>query len=101
MSLRSCGLHLRGWRICARFKSNTRWALLASFIKETDTMALKLVIDTLEEVDAALRPHYVAQNGKHYLATQGEHPKVAEFRTKNVELLRERDELANKLHTEA
>ena len=27
-------------------------------------MALKFVVDTLEEVDAALRPHYVAENGK-------------------------------------
>jgi hypothetical protein len=59
-------------------------------------MALKYVIDTLEEVDATLRPHYVPENGKFSLATQGEHPKVTEFRSSNVELLKERDTLKAK-----
>jgi hypothetical protein len=56
-------------------------------------MTLKLMIDKLEDVEAALRSHYVEENGKFYLATQGEHPKVAEFRTTNVALLKERDDL--------
>lgn len=56
-------------------------------------MALKLMIDKLEDVEAALRSHYVEENGKFYLATQGEHPKVAEFRATNVALLKERDDL--------
>jgi hypothetical protein len=51
-------------------------------------MALKFVIDSLEEVDPVLRSHYAAENGKFSLATHGDHPKVAEFRDKNVELLK-------------
>lgn len=51
-------------------------------------MALKFVIDTLDEIEPALQAHYVEEHGKFYLATQGDHPKLAEFRAKNVELLK-------------
>ena len=52
-------------------------------------MAVKYVIDRLEEVSAPLREHYVKGEGdKFYLATQGDHPKVAEFREKNVALMK-------------
>jgi hypothetical protein len=52
-------------------------------------MAVKFVIDKLEDVDEALRPHYVAENGKYRLDTQGEHPKVTEFRVTNIEQKKE------------
>lgn len=52
-------------------------------------MAVRFTIDKLEDVEAGLREHYVAENGKFYLATQGDHPKVAEFREKNITLLRD------------
>jgi hypothetical protein len=58
---------------------------------------LKFVIDRLEDVDPPLRAHYVAQDGKFHLAMQGDHPKVVEFRTSNVELLKEREALKAKL----
>jgi len=60
-------------------------------------LALKFLIDKLEDVAAPLREHYVPENGKFYLATHGEHPKVTEFRATNVDLMRERDALKEKL----
>lgn len=60
-------------------------------------MALKTVIDSLDEVDAALRSHYMADGEKFVLATQGEHPKVSEFRDKNIALMKERDTLKTTL----
>ncbi len=51
-------------------------------------MALKFVVDSIDEIDTSLRSHYVEENGKFTLVTQGDHPKVAEFRDKNVALLK-------------
>lgn len=56
-------------------------------------MALKFSIDKLEDVAEPLREHYTADKGKFTLTTQGEHPKVTEFRTTNVEQARELEEL--------
>ena len=56
-------------------------------------MAVKCVIDKLEDVAAPLREHYVKDGDRFFLTTQGEHPKVAEFRSSNIELLKERDAL--------
>ncbi len=47
-------------------------------------MALKVVIDALSDVDAALRSHYEQKDGKFHLAMQGEPPKLAEFRDRNI-----------------
>ena len=64
-------------------------------------MALKYVIDKLEDVEAPVRSHYTkADDGKFRLAVDGEHPdaaKVKEMRTTNIDLMRERDELKTKV----
>jgi hypothetical protein len=63
-------------------------------------MALKYQIEKLEDVEEPLRQHYVpaGEGGKGFLlATTSEHPKVSEFRTSNVDLLKERDALKAKL----
>jgi hypothetical protein len=62
-------------------------------------MALKLVIDKIEDVEPVLRPHYTEDNGKFTLATQGEHPmaaKVAEFRSNNIALQKTVTELQSR-----
>ncbi len=57
-------------------------------------MPLKFVIDKLDEVAEPLREHYTkADDGKYQLATAGEHPKVSEFRTSNIALKKQVDEL--------
>jgi hypothetical protein len=61
-------------------------------------MAMKCVIESLEDVPEALREHYTPENGKFVLATQGELPKIKEFRNSNVELTRERDSQRAALH---
>ncbi len=59
-------------------------------------MALKFVLDTLDGVPSADAKHYAkGEDGKYRLAVDG-HPdtaKVSEFRSSNVELLKERDAL--------
>lgn len=57
------------------------------------TIPVKMTIDKLEDVAEPLREHYAADKGKFTLLLQGEHPKVTEFRTTNVELARELEEL--------
>jgi hypothetical protein len=57
--------------------------------KESNNVALKLQLDTLDGLDPKVQEHYVKNGEKYELAMQGEHPKVTEFRTNNVELLKE------------
>ena len=58
-------------------------------------MALKTVVDDIADVAEPLREHYTAKDGKHYLTLDGEPPgfvrteKVAEFRNRNTDLIRE------------
>ena len=59
-------------------------------------MALKFAVDTLEDVPAPLREHYVKEGDQFILATHGDHPKVREFRSSNIELMKERDALKTK-----
>ena len=56
-------------------------------------MALKFVIDKLEDVDAPLRAYYARVGEKYQLTTEGEHPKVTEFRSTNINQARELEEL--------
>ena len=59
-------------------------------------MPLKYQIDKLEDVDEAVRPHYVEKDGKWFLDTDaGE--RVQEFRTKNIDLIKETNDLREKL----
>jgi hypothetical protein len=60
-------------------------------------MALKYLIDSLDDVAEHLRPEYTkaAADGKYHLALDG-HP-VAEYRSKNIELLKEKTELTTRL----
>ncbi len=63
-------------------------------------MALKYEIDSLDAVPEALREHYSAgEDGKFRLAAEGVVPKnkLDEFRTNNINLLRERDTLKEQL----
>lgn len=61
-------------------------------------MSLKFQIDRLEDVAAPLREHYAkGEDGKFYLSTSGEHPKISEMRNSNIETLKERDALKTKL----
>ena len=58
-------------------------------------MALKFKFKTREEIPAELQPHYVERDGAWTLDTDGvvEKTKLEEFRTSNVTLLKERDDL--------
>jgi hypothetical protein len=59
-------------------------------------MSLKFVIDALDGVPAPLREHYTAKDGKFTLSLEGEHPdttKVAEFRSSNIQLMKDKDAL--------
>lgn len=59
-------------------------------------MALKPVYDKQDQIPQPLREHYVEEDGRFVLQHDGEHPalaKVAEFRTNNVAMKRELDEL--------
>lgn len=61
-------------------------------------MALRHEVDTLDGLPAAVREHYTrADTGRYVLALVGEHPKVTEFRTKNVEQAKELDQLRDRL----
>jgi hypothetical protein len=61
-------------------------------------MPLKFEVASLDEVDEPLRSLYSESNGKFVLGVEGVVPKskLDEFRTNNVQLARERDELATK-----
>ncbi|WP_448506608.1 hypothetical protein [Immundisolibacter sp.] len=61
-------------------------------------MPLKFEVASLDEVDEPLRSLYSESNGKFVLGVEGVVPKskLDEFRNNNVQLARERDELANK-----
>jgi hypothetical protein len=58
-------------------------------------MALKFKFKTREEIPAELQPHYVERDGAWMLDADGvvEKTKLEEFRTSNVTLLKERDDL--------
>src|SRR5205809_8079866 len=56
-------------------------------------MALKFAIDKLDDVAEPFREHYVKDGDKSYLATQGDHPKVVQFRENNIKLTKEVEEL--------
>jgi hypothetical protein len=60
-----------------------------SLIKES-TVALKFIVEKLEDVTPPLREHYTkGDDGKFRLTTEGEHPKVTEFRETNTRLMGE------------
>jgi hypothetical protein len=64
-------------------------------------MAVRFVIDKLEDVPQPLREHYTLKDGKYQLTLDGEHPdtsKVADMRSNNIKLLKENDELKAKYH---
>lgn len=58
-------------------------------------MTLKSVIDSLDGIPEAVRDSYVERDGKYHLAVEGMVPKdrLDEFRTNNIALKRERDDL--------
>lgn len=60
---------------------------------------LKHMVDSLDEVPEALRAVYAESNGKFFLQVDGMVPKsrLDEFRNNNVQLLKERDELTQKV----
>lgn len=58
-------------------------------------MALKFMLDSLEGLDDAIKTLYTEQNGKFYLDVDGavSNDKVSEFRTKNIDLMKDLDAL--------
>jgi hypothetical protein len=56
-------------------------------------MDVEFEVSDISKVPVALRECYTQRDGKFVLNTKGEHPKVTEFRNRNVEVLKERDEL--------
>ena len=59
-------------------------------------MALKSVVEKLDDVPEALREHYVEENGSFVLATDG-NDRLKEFRTNNITLKQKAEELETKL----
>ena len=52
-------------------------------------MALKFTVDSLDGLPETIREHYTKVGDKFQLATEGEHPKVTEFRDNNTRLMAE------------
>ena len=58
---------------------------------------LKQVLDQINEVPGPLRDFYEqAADGKHHLCVDGDSPKLAEFRSRNIALMKENDDLRAK-----
>ena len=59
-------------------------------------MSLKFVIESLQDVPEPLREHYVPEGCKFHLATQGDHPKMTEFRGTTTQARKDLDALKAK-----
>jgi len=56
-------------------------------------MALKFTVDSLDGLPAGVREHYTKVGDKYQLATEGSNPRVDEFRSSNISMARELEEL--------